>query len=138
MRKLFFISIFKVYSTLAYSFCCFNFYIVPLFFLHMLLCQVVCGRVLADGTSLDYRLNGNVMNSTYMYNLRSGFFFSFGVFFFRAKVGEKSGEEKKNTPDIYLFAESSAAPQLTNLSIVTSRHLGFHASIKAATGSQAA
>ena len=96
MRKLFFISIFKVYSTLAYSFCCLTFTLYHYFFLYMLLYQVVRGRVLADGTSLDYRLNGNVMNSTYMYNLRSGFFFSFGVFFFSSESWgkERRGKEK--------------------------------------------
>ena len=46
----------------------------------------------------------------------------------------KSAERKRKIRLIYLFAKSSAAPQLTNLSTATSRHLGFQASVKAATG----
>ena len=64
-------------------------------------------------------------------------FFFLLEFFSDRKLG-KSAERKRKICLIYLFVESSAAPQLTNLSTATSRHFGFHASVKAATGSQAA
>ena len=69
--------------------------------------------------------------------------------FFRAKVGEKRGagknaERKRKIRLIYLFAESSAAPQLTNLSTAMSeRHrldmsqsdfTGNHARLEHAVG----
>ena len=58
----------------------------------------------------------------------------FFFFFFSEQKSEKSAERKRKIRLIYLFAESSATPQLMNLSTATSRHLGFHASVKAATG----